>query len=176
MKTKSAGMILLGLAAAVALAGWTGGNQKSEDERSVIEDTVRSSIGWALTKDRPLLESLLAQDERFFIFHPDSQSTVKGWAAFVKLFDIWMDPLFKATHFDIRDLRINFSRSGEVAWYSAILDDCGEWDGKPSCWKDTRWTGVLEKRDGSWVIVQMHFSFASDKVRGEIQAPVEKED
>jgi hypothetical protein len=24
---------------------------------------------------------------------------------------------------------------------------------------------VLEKRDGKWLIVQMHFSFAEDKVR-----------
>jgi hypothetical protein len=44
-----------------------------------------------------------------------------------------------------------------------MLDDLAEWDGKPTGWKDTRWTGVLEKRDGHWVIVQMHFSFASDR-------------
>jgi hypothetical protein len=30
-------------------------------------------------------------------------------------------------------------------------------------WENTRWTGVVEKRDGRWVIVQQHFSFASDK-------------
>ena len=35
-------------------------------------------------------------------------------------------------------------------------------DGQPGCWQDTRWTGVLEKRDGRWVIMQMHFSFAAD--------------
>jgi hypothetical protein len=78
-----------------------------------------------------------------------------------------MSPKFKATHFDLRNLRINFSRSGDVAWFSAILDDCGEWEGKPDCWKDTRWTGILEKRDGDWLIVQVHFSFASDKVLAE---------
>ena len=39
----------------------------------------------------------------------------------------------------------------------------GEWDGKPVGWKDARWTGVLERRSGKWVIVQMHFSFASDR-------------
>jgi ketosteroid isomerase-like protein len=74
-----------------------------------------------------------------------------------------MDPRFKATRFDVRDLRITRSRSGDVAWFSAILDDCGEWDGKPSCWLDTRWTGVLEKREGGWRIAQMHFSFATDR-------------
>jgi ketosteroid isomerase-like protein len=152
------------LAAATAFADIRG---RAESDRDQIEAAVRSSIGWALTKDRPLLESLLAQDDGLFIFHPDSKSTVRGWAEFVKLFEVWMDPRFKATRFDVRDLRITLSRSGDAAWYSALLDDCGEWDGKASCWKDTRWTGVLEKREGRWVIVQMHFSFAADKVREE---------
>jgi hypothetical protein len=49
-----------------------------------------------------------------------------------------------------------------VAWYSCILDDYGEWQEKPYAWMNTRWTGVLEKRDGKWLIMQMHFSFASD--------------
>lgn len=126
---------------------------------AVIERVIRDNIGWALTKDRPLLESTLAQDERLFIFNPTPVATV-GWQEFVKGFDFWLDPRFKATHLDIRELRINRSRSGDVAWWSCFLDDLGEWDGRPIGWKDTRWTGVLERRDGSWRIVQMHFSFA----------------
>jgi ketosteroid isomerase-like protein len=68
---------------------------------------------------------------------------------------------------EIRDLRIHVSRSGDVAWYSAMLDDLGEWDGKPVGARDIRWTGVLEKRDGRWVIVQMHGSVASDRVQAQ---------
>ena len=132
-------------------------------ERAVVEQTVRDSIGWALTKDRALLERIIAHDADLFIFHPDSKSTVVGWDAFAKNFAFWLDPRFKATSFDVRDLRVTFARSGEVCWFSAMLDDLAEWDGKPAGWKDTRWTGVLEKRDGKWVIVQMHFSFASDR-------------
>jgi len=33
---------------------------------------------------------------------------------------------------------------------------------------------VLEKRDGAWVIVQMHFSFAADRIRAEALATVKK--
>jgi ketosteroid isomerase-like protein len=130
------------------------------DDRTVVEQTIRDAIGWALTKDRPLAERVIAHDPELFMFNPDSTS-VLGWDAFVKNFDFWMDPRFKATSFDVRDLRVTFSRSGDVAWWSAILDDLGEWDGKPTGWKDTRWTGVLERRDGAWVIPQMHFSFAA---------------
>ena len=87
-----------------------------------------------------------------------------------------MDPRFKATKLDIRNLRIDVSHSKDIAWWSCILDDLGEWDGKPIGWKDTRWTGVLEKRSGRWIIVQMHFSFASDKVAAEVKAKLQAVD
>jgi ketosteroid isomerase-like protein len=139
------------------------------DERADIEKTIRDSIGWALTKDRPLLERVIAHDERLLIVNPDSEVT-RGWQQFQRGFDFWMDPRFKATHLDIRELRVDLSRSGDVAWWSCVLDDLGEWDGQPIGWKDTRWTGVLEKRAGRWLITQMHFSFASDKVVAEAKA------
>ncbi|HEY0788732.1 MAG TPA: nuclear transport factor 2 family protein, partial [Thermoanaerobaculia bacterium] len=131
-------------------------------DAQAVEQIVRDAIGWALTKDRARLESIMAHDGDFFIFHPDSKSTVRGWEAFAKMIPTFMDPRFVATRFEVRDLATVFARSGDVAWYSAMLEDCGRWDGKESCWKDTRWTGVLEKRRGTWVIVQMHFSFAKD--------------
>jgi ketosteroid isomerase-like protein len=158
----SAGVVLA-LVTGASLAGQ--GTDRTRD-RAVVEQTIRDSIGWALTKDRALLERVITHRADLFIFHPDSKSTVVGWEAFAKNFSFWLDPRFKATSFDVRELRVTFAGSGSVCWFSAVLDDLAEWDGKPTGWKDTRWTGVLEKRDGNWVIVQMHFSFASDRPPG----------
>ena len=135
-------------------------------QRQLIEQTVRDSIAWALTKDRARLESIIAHDEDYFSFHPSGLEGVHGYAEFERGFELWMDPRFEATRTEVRNFRCHLSQSGEVAWFSAILDDCYTWDGRPGCWKDTRWTGVLEKRDGRWQIVQMHFSFASDRGGG----------
>ena len=132
-------------------------------ERQTVEQCIHDAIGWALTKDIDRLFSIVAQDEDFFIFHPDSKSTIVGFPAFKRMGErSWMNESFKAIDFAIRELRLNFSRSGEVAWYSCMLDDHAEWNGKPGGWDDCRWTGTLEKREGKWVIVQMHFSFAKD--------------
>ncbi len=152
-----------------------GSQTTAADEKAVIEKVIRDNISWALTKDRPLAEGTMAHDERLLIISPDSAETTVGWEQFVKGFDFWMDPRFKATRSDIRELRIDLSHSGDVAWWSCILDDLGEWDGRPIGWRDTRWTGVLEKRSGKWLIVQMHFSFASDKVIAEAKARMQKQ-
>ena len=135
----------------------------SEQDQIEVEQCIHDSIGWALTKDIERLFSITAQDENFFIFHPDSKSTIVGFDAFKQLGkQTWLKEAFKATDYAIRDLRVNFSMLGNVAWYSCVLDDHAEWNGQKIGWDNCRWTGTLEKRDGRWVIVQMHFSFAKD--------------
>jgi hypothetical protein len=129
-----------------------------EKEKAVIAKVIRDSIYWALDKNRALQESTMAHDDDLFIYWTNSDSVVAGWKQYVRLFDRWMDPRFKATFTEVRDLRVNLSRSEDVAWFSAMLDDLTEWDGKPEGARNIRWTGVLEKRRGNWVIVQEHGS------------------
>jgi hypothetical protein len=134
-----------------------------QTDQAIVEQIINDAIGWALTKDKARLFDIMAQDDDFFIFHPDSKSTIIGFDAFQQLAErAWMSDAFQATDFAIRDLRINFSESGTVAWYACYLDDHGEVNGKRVGWDNARWTGVIEKRNGKWVITQMHFSFAKD--------------
>ena len=132
----------------------------SIDEKR-IREILNDAFGWALNKDRGLFESIFTNDSDFFSYFPGS-NTVVGWDQFNKVLDGWMDPRNKALGFEIRDLRIVVSQSGDVAWFSAVVDDMGEFDGEPWGAKDIRWTGVLEIRNGKWVIVQQHLSEAND--------------
>ncbi|MFZ1947049.1 MAG: nuclear transport factor 2 family protein [bacterium] len=132
-------------------------------ERVKVEKVIRASIEWATTKDTTLLYSSFAQDSALFWFSPDSAGTVRGFEAFKQQVEqIFMNPAFKAVGSEFIDLDVHFSGSGEVAWYSCILNDRNTWNGKPANWENVRWTGVLEKRDRGWVIVQMHFSYSEE--------------
>ena len=129
-------------------------------EKAKIRQVIHDSIGWAATKNKSLLFNCFD----LFWFSPRDDGTVRGFRAFVdEVEGFFMHDDFKAIRYEIRDLQIGLSRSGDVAWYHARLDDFNEWKGKPANWEDVRWTGVLEKRDSRWVIVQMHFSNASDE-------------
>jgi len=138
------------------------GRDETEEEHEIVR-VLHDSFGWALTKDRALFESIFAKDEDFFTYYPSSRSTVVGWRQFEKVLDGWMDPRNRAKGYEIRDLRIVVSRTGDVAWFSAVVDDEGEFDGKPWGLKDVRWTGVLEKRGEGWKICQQHMSEANDR-------------
>lgn len=133
----------------------------TEKEKYLIEKSVRASIGWAKDKNLALLYNVIANDSTFLEIHPDNR-IVKGFREFRKNEEFWMSPDFRAIRYDIHDLRISISQSGDAAWWFCILDDITEWNGQMSSWENTRWTGVLEKRDGRWVIVQQHFSFAQE--------------
>lgn len=137
-------------------------------ERQTVNKVIENSIGWALNKDKDLLYSGLAQDAEFFIFNPDTKSTIVGFEAFREMAEsFFMNEAFKAVRYEFKEMRVNLSQSGTVAWFSTILDDINEWNGQPANWINVRYTGVLEKREGNWVITQMHFSFDSDAMKKE---------
>ncbi len=130
-------------------------------ESQIVEETIRNSIGWAKNKDIALLYSVIANDTNYIEVDPD-KNIVKGFQEFRKAESFWMSPDFKAIRYEIKELKLNFAKTGNVAWFFCILDDINEWKGQPANWENTRWTGVLEKRNNRWQIVQMHFSFAAD--------------
>jgi len=132
-------------------------------ERAKVEKVVRASIEWAMTKDTSLLYRSFVNDSTLFWFSPDNAGTVRGFDAFKQQVEqVFMNPAFKAVGSEFKNLDIHFARSGDVAWYSCILDDRNTWNGRPANWENVRWTGVLEKRDGAWMIMQMHFSYSEE--------------
>jgi hypothetical protein len=142
--------------------------EKFTGEKAIIKSVIEASIGWADNKDTTLLFNSVAQDEDFFYFSPDNASTISGFKMFQEFTkETFMGDYFKALWFKTKEMAINLSRSGDVAWWHCLLDDVGLWNGVEAGWKDVRWTGTLEKRDGKWVIVQMHFSFPTDRVSEE---------
>jgi hypothetical protein len=130
-------------------------------ELPVLEKSIRNAIGWAKNKDFDLLYSTISNDSNYIEIDP-GPGIIRGISQFKKNEAFWGDSAFKAIRYEIRNLKITVSESGTVAWFSCILDDINEWKGQPASWMNTRWTGVLEKRKGKWVIVQMHFSFAKE--------------
>jgi SnoaL-like domain len=132
----------------------------TRDEEVDVEEirtTIESTISWAITKDTTLLYSIIIDDSTYTEIHP-SIRIVKGINNFKKAESFWLDERFKHVNFETWDMKINLSIDGSVAWFFTMLNDYNEWEGKSVNWENTRWTGILEKKQGKWRMMQMHFS------------------
>lgn len=131
-------------------------------DQEAVKKAIEQAIGWAIEKDFDAMFRLWGDD--LFMLWLTSDSQVVGIDDFKKYAEHWRDPEFRGTRYEFRDLRIVFSASGDVAWYSCFLDDCGSYKGQEFCTENVFQTGVLEKREGRWVHVLMHGSYPIDKI------------
>ena len=164
--------LLTALSTAAAGCGGTPATIDRDAEVAAITTAIEGSIRWCFPdKSRERLHEHLAKDSSFFMFKPSSTGTIIGHDQFVRYAEeVFFDPRFTPVSSDIRDLHISLSRGGDAAWFSCFLDDRGIWDGQPVAWLNARWTGVLEERDGKWLLVQQHFSLPTDAEEAESAA------
>lgn len=159
--TLAAGVIFYGAACEADKKGDNKVNFDRAKETEEVTRAINNVMGWAVTKDFDLFFNTIADDSDFVSVTPYNRVKF-GVEAVKQDTSFWGDPRFKAVRHEIHDLKIKFSHSGDVAWFYGLLDDINEWDGKPANWEKVRWTGVLEKRDGNWRVVQQHFSWPKE--------------
>ena len=133
----------------------------NNEEFIAVEKVIHNVFGWAVKKDFDLFFHTIADDSNFISVTPYNRVKF-GFKAVKKDSAFWGSPYFKAIRHEVRDLKIHFSSSGDVAWFYCVVDDFNEWKGEPANWENVRWTGVLEKRNRKWRVVQQHFSYAKD--------------
>jgi uncharacterized protein (TIGR02246 family) len=109
------------------------------------------------TENLELFSRIMAHDEDMVNFGTDVAERWVGWEQFKKAVQREFDT-FESPRVSVRDQVIKISRFGNVAWFSGIGDFEIVVKGEPISLKGIRTTGVLEKRDGNWVIVQFHRS------------------
>lgn len=131
-------------------------------EREEIARVIGSVIGWARDKNLALFYGSIANDDDYISVTPGKR-VVKRFEDVKQSVPLWMSPDFVYVRHELKDLEITFARCGEVAWFYCVLDDINTYRGEPASWENARWTGVVEKRDGKWVVVSQHFSFADER-------------
>ncbi len=142
-------------------------NKVSEDdfnedrEIQLVKQSLDNVFSWTINKDFDLFYGTIANDSDFISVTPYERVKF-GFNEVRKDSGFWGSPHFKAIRHELRDLHIRFSQKKDVAWFFCYLDDINEWKGEPASWENARWTGVLENRNGKWIVVQQHFSFANE--------------
>jgi uncharacterized protein (TIGR02246 family) len=128
-----------------------------EKEESAANATVNHLWQSWETGDINLISEVMAHDPDIVIFGTDA---AERWVGYDEIRTA-MEQQFAAmenVQTSVHDQVFTIHHSGDVAWCSSIIDVTGVSMGEDFAIAGLRFTAVLEKRDGKWVIVQAHFS------------------
>jgi len=149
-----------------------------EAETAAVKAALDDYFEGAKAKDIDRIARAWADDPDINIISPFAGLNVVGWEQYRQHLDRYFDDeSFAVISQSVRDQKIKIARSGLAAWFSETVDEEFEFQGETSVFADMRWTGILEKRDGIWKIVQIHVSFArpEEMSMAEVRRMVEEE-
>jgi ketosteroid isomerase-like protein len=109
------------------------------------------------SEDMAAFDRLFAHDADAVSFGTDAAERFVGFDALRKSVTTQFAS-FEGSKLAVRDEVVTVSRGGDVAWFSEVVDWDTKAGGEAVSLKGSRFTGVLEKRDGEWKVVQFHAS------------------
>lgn len=112
-------------------------------------------------EDFATIEMTWAGDEDIVLFGTEGDEQLVGFVEIKKAMNRQFDEI-ENTLINISDQKIKINKSGNTAWFSEVLDYNFIFQGEGMTFEGIRFTGVLEKRDGKWKMVQGHLSVPYD--------------
>lgn len=128
-------------------------DKELSDIRTVLEqyELARES------EDFATVENLWASEADIVLFGTEGDEQLVGIESIKKAMSRQFDEV-ENTLINISDQKIRINREGTTAWFSEVLDYNFIYLGENMAFEGIRFTGVLEKYDGKWKLVQGHLS------------------
>lgn len=104
-----------------------------------------------------LIKEIWATNPDIVVIGTNSDETIIGWEAIKNALQLQFESI-EDTYISVRDQRIGMNETGNTAWFSEFVNYNYIYQGKPVKYEGLRFTGVLEKINGDWFIVQSHMS------------------
>lgn len=108
-------------------------------------------------EDMATFDSLIAKDADMVIIGTDDAEYMVGFANFREAREKQYAS-YENVEFNVYNQHIKLSQSGDVAWFTETFDLFLIAQGNPVSLQGIRLSGVLEKRNGNWKVVQLHTS------------------
>ncbi len=107
--------------------------------------------------DIDLVHEIWASSPDIVVIGTNSDEKLIGWEVIQKVLQRQFDS-FEDTYISVHDQVIEINNTGNTAWFSEILNYNYIYQGEAKQYEGLRFTGVLERNNGDWFIVQSHMS------------------
>lgn len=127
------------------------------DETVAIENVLEKYIIANENQDFELTEEIWAPNPDIILYGTDSDERLMGWTNIrIAIKDQFSQ--ITDTYISASDQFIKLNCTGNTAWFAETLNYNFVYKGVARSYEGLRFTGVLEKMDGEWKIVQAHLS------------------
>jgi ketosteroid isomerase-like protein len=128
-----------------------------QDDKEAIENLLENYILANENQDFDLIESIWADDEDIILYGTASDERLMGWQsiqdAITEQFGLITD-----TYISSSNQFIKLNCTGNTAWFAETLNYNYMYKDVANSYESMRFTGVVERIDGKWVLVQAHLS------------------
>jgi hypothetical protein len=132
-------------------------NEEIVQARAEVDDLVNRFGRMWEDEDMATFDQIVAHDKDLVIIGTDAAEQIIGYDTYRELRERQFAS-FENVEFDVRNRVIKVGVDARSAWFSEEFDLFLLAQGNPVSLEGMRLTGGLEKRDTSWVIVQLHTS------------------
>ncbi|MEZ5084490.1 MAG: nuclear transport factor 2 family protein [Bacteroidales bacterium] len=108
-------------------------------------------------QDIDLVHEIWAPEPDIVVFGTNSNERLMGWDQIRNALENQFNS-FEDTYISVHDQVININETGNTAWFSEVLNYNYIYQGEAVQYEGLRFTGVLQKKNGEWFIVQSHMS------------------
>lgn len=134
-------------------------NMESETKEDIaaIENLLENYILANENQDFDLIKKIWAPDDDIILYGTDSDERLMGWTnietAIKEQFGYITD-----TYISASNQFIKLNCTGNTAWFAETLNYNYMYKGEAHSYEGLRFTGIVEKIDENWVLVQAHLS------------------
>jgi hypothetical protein len=128
-----------------------------EESKKAVANILEKYVIANENQDFSMIEQIWAPDSDIILFGTNSEEKLMGWQNIKKA----IQNQFKAiseTYISPQQQYIKIGPCQKTAWFAEILNYNFVYQGKARSFEGLRFTGVLEKRNDTWKIVQAHLS------------------
>lgn len=161
MGRSTAMVVCSALSVLLAAAGVLAGAPETNDPETVIRALVQANV----EKDMPTMSRLMAHDADITSYSVGGRKYV-GWPEFEREM---REEFASVQKFEIPIRELTVWHKGDIAWFTMELDYTRyvkEGAELKRMLLPLRETGVLERRNGQWVMLSFHESFRSAQMNG----------
>lgn len=127
------------------------------EDHVAIENLLENYIIANETQNLLLIESIWSSDDEIILYGTDSHERLTGWMSIKTAIKSQFGQI-EDTYISATDQFIKINSTGNMAWFAEAINYNFMYKGEAKKFEGLRFTGVVEKIDGQWKLVQAHLS------------------